>query len=109
MVPAIDALTVAFGLLSGMATMSAGSSLLGTNCQGPSVLHERNHRPEISTYSSSSVGSLNTCAVVFSMYPSAVPSTAANCGGPLVTIRSAGPVEMKIVGTAPVSSDGLSP
>src|SRR5712692_5199064 len=91
-----------------MAPMSAGSSLLGTNCHGPSVLQERNQRPEVSTYSSSSVGSLNTFAVVFSTYSSDVPSTAANRGGPLVTINSAGSEEMKIVGGASTSSFGIS-
>src|SRR3982074_3795728 len=99
-VPAIDALTLAFGLLSGMAAKSAGNSSLGTNCQGPSVLQARNHRPELSTYSSSSVGSLNTFAVVFSTYRSDVPSTVANRNGPLVTISWAGTVETKMIPTA---------
>lgn len=47
-VPAIEALTRALGLPSGMRAKSAGSSLLATNCQGPSVFHERNHRPDVS-------------------------------------------------------------
>src|SRR5437016_12059508 len=66
------------GLLSGMARMSDGRSRRGTISHGPSVVQARSQRPEIRTYSSSSVGSLNTLAVVFSTYSSGVPSTVAN-------------------------------
>src|SRR5882672_9693296 len=86
------------GLVSGIARMSEGRSLRGTTSHGPSIVQARNQRLELSTYSSSSVGSLNTFAVVFSTYSSDVPSTVANRGGPLVTINSAGSVEMKIAG-----------
>src|SRR6266849_3369233 len=97
------------GLLSGMARMSDGRSLRDTTSHGPSVVQARNQRPEISTYSSSSVGSLNTFAVVFSTYSSDVPSTVANRGGPLVTINSAGFVEMKIAGAVASPSFVLLP
>src|SRR6267378_1522243 len=97
------------GLVSGIARMSEGRSLRGTTSHGPSIVQARNQRLEISTYSSSSVGSLNTLAVVFSTYSSDVPSTVANRGGPLVTINSAGAGEMKIAGAVASSSFGVLP
>src|SRR5258708_75582 len=97
------------GLLSGMARRSEGRSPRSTSSHRPSVVHARNQRPEIITYSSSSVGSLNTFAVVFSTYSSDVPSTVTNRGGPLVTINSAGFVEMKITGAVASSSFGVLP